>query len=214
MLEQHRKQATELENRLNSLSLELSSSERAREQERRLAQQAREEARKGDCLQLEMLEKSLKLKSKELSQVKQAARHVLSQRSDIETFFLDALSFVRRRAGSEKSRRVAADRFPPIAASNTSLVESPWPGEGQREVADVSELSWEQKEQVLRMLFAQMNGKRVFSKRQPRVHGDKLKKVELISSDEICSDTLSDSEHSSKAFITQSSTQDVSVDIN
>ena len=213
MSEQQRRQASELEGKLHSLGFELSNSERARQEETRLALLGREEARQGDCLQVELLQRSLKLKCKEMSQVKQAARHVLAQRSDIETFFLDALSFVRRQADSERSRRVASEKFPPISVSGSSVVESSQPADREGEAAEVSELSWEQKEQVLRMLFAQMNGKRVFSKRQTRVQGDKLKRVDkMLNSDEVSSDTLTESEHSSKAFITQSSTQDVSVD--
>ena len=166
----------------------------------------REQARMNDCLQLELLQRSLVLKCKELTRVKQAARRVLDQRSDVETFFLDALTFVRKQSGNERSRR-QGERLPPISGSLVRTVEKTHTVPD--EVVDVGELSWKQKEQVLRMLFAQMNGKNVFSKRKQNTHAKiqhHYDSTEYLHSSDLISDSYLD-EDSSKVFITQSDTQ-------
>ena len=158
--EQQKRQIAMLDSNLRSMSVELKNSERAREENMLIAVVEKEKARKDDYVQLEMLERRIKLKCKELCQVKQAARLVLQQRSDIETFFLDALAFVRKQVNGDKVRRKVGERLPPITGNNMmSMVErGSFSHNEQSCTVDVSELAWEQKEQVLRMLFAVMGG--------------------------------------------------------
>ncbi|KAI6657185.1 Basal body-orientation factor 1 [Oopsacas minuta] len=209
--EQQKKQISLLDYKLYSLGLELSNSESVREQNMQLAIVEKEDARKDDCVQLELLQRSVKLKNKELCQVKQAARLVLQQRSDIETFFLDALSFVRKQiVGSERSRRVN-EKLPPITGNTSVVDKNSFPVDGQTDTVDIGELTWEQKEQVLRMLFAQMNGNKVFSKKQNHIRDDKVKRDNLRNLDNHSSSDITTSENSSNTFITQSDNQDISI---
>ena len=200
-----------LDTNLRSIGVELKNSESIIEANIRIAVVEKEKARKDDYVQLEMLERRIKLKCKELCQVKQAARIILQQRSDVETFFLDALAFVRKHVSSEKLRRKVIERLPPITGNNMSMVERSSLSQNEQScTVDVSELAWEQKEQVLRMLFAQMNGKNVFSKKQSSVSDEKSKKdnsqiLEDLNSSEITS------ENASNTFITQSDNQDISI---
>ena len=200
-----------LDSNLRSIGVELKNSESTREENMHIAVVEKEKARKDDYVQLEMLERRIKLKCKELCQVKQAARIILQQRSDIESFFLDALAFVRKQVISEKVRRKVRERLPPITGNNTSMVERGSLSQNEQSYTiDVSELAWEQKEQVLTMLFAQMNGKKVFSKKQSSVSDDKSKKdnsqiLEDLNTSEITS------ENASNTFITQNDIQDISI---
>ncbi|KAI8913328.1 hypothetical protein EDD86DRAFT_244973 [Gorgonomyces haynaldii] len=81
---------------------------------------------------LKRLKANLARKTLEMKHIKILAQHILNQRSDLEKFFMDSL---------EMSKKI-----PPIQSSTT---------ENKR---DLSDLTWEEREKVLRVLFAKMNG--------------------------------------------------------
>lgn len=172
--------------------------------------------------EIKRLQRIIKLKDQECNRMKIVARNIVKERSDLETFFHQALQQVRDEIGNSRARYVTAAKdayhrkmlaatqaggageFPKVrtftdnqhstnsvmddlkAAADTSKLE------GKQ---DISQLSWEQKEKVLRLLFARMNRvKRTSSsnreelpaprKKQPENSEELRKKIVETSLDE------------------------------
>lgn len=133
--------------------------------------------------EIEKLNKTLELKSKEMNKVKKLAKNILEQRSDIEKFFLDSLDYVkkqiivtrneyRKEANAVYNQRMLAAHlgqveYPKIrtftkkfdAFSTNNVYKDLEQAEKWYDVnnlVDLADLTWEQKEQVLRELFARM----------------------------------------------------------
>ncbi|KAG2441078.1 hypothetical protein HXX76_003931 [Chlamydomonas incerta] len=92
----------------------------------------------------EALRRLVKLKTRELKNVRRLAQEVLLQRSDVEAFLLSSLHAVRREIERE------------------SLWPSRQPGDtaaaaGRAVANDIKDLPWEDRERVLRLLFAKIN---------------------------------------------------------
>lgn len=128
-------------------------------------------------------ERTLELKNKEMNKIRKLARGILDQRSEVEKFFLDSLEYVkgeisRNRAQYRKDaeeaynkRMLAAHQghapFPKVRTfketkhstnsvfSDLSVAED-W--SHLNSTVDIADLTWEQRERVLRLLFAKMNG--------------------------------------------------------
>ena len=115
----------------------------------------------------------LNAKERELKTLRRLAKDILRQRSDVEQFFLDSLEYVREQAVKEATERKRKfDReylsqvrdatmnkgvaFPSIGRSPFMGTQSKLPTAAEQKV-DLAELTWEDKEQVLRMLFAKIN---------------------------------------------------------
>ncbi|KAM3850902.1 basal body-orientation factor 1 [Vipera latastei] len=136
--------------------------------------------------EIEKLEQLLEMKAKEISRVKKLARNILNERTEVEKFFLDALEQVRQEIISSRKcykqvaqaayqRKMMAafagkEEYPKIRTFNDNahstnsvqmdLLEAEKWTNIQKGKVDISELTWEQKERVLRLLFAKMNGLR------------------------------------------------------
>ncbi|XP_037550854.1 basal body-orientation factor 1-like [Nematolebias whitei] len=135
-------------------------------------------------VELDKLQKVLHMREEEMKHVKQLACIVVDKRKEVENFFHEALAHVREeidasrlhykkealRDYQRRLREATAGKikFPPIRTFNknpnsTSSVyadmeaTAKWPYPAGSEV-HVSDLTWEQKEQVLSLLFAKMNG--------------------------------------------------------
>jgi hypothetical protein len=133
--------------------------------------------------ELDKLRKTLELKNKEMSKMKKLAKNILEQRSDIERFFLDSLDFVKRQIIFNRNEyRKEASQFynSKMIAAHLGQIEYPkvrtfsksphstnnvFKDLEQAEkwldinkLIDLNDLTWEQREQVLRELFARMNG--------------------------------------------------------
>ncbi|KAL0598563.1 Basal body-orientation factor 1 [Plecturocebus cupreus] len=132
---------------------------------------------------IDKLQHFLQMKDREMNLVKKLAKNILDERTEVERFFLDALHQVKQQilvsrkhykqiaqaAFSLKMRAVCAGRTecPQIRtfdgrehstnSVNQDLLEAEkWTHtEGN---VDIGDLTWEQKEKVLRLLFAKMNG--------------------------------------------------------
>ncbi|CAN0140295.1 unnamed protein product, partial [Ectocarpus sp. 4 AP-2014] len=120
------------------------------------------------------LRQLLMLKNRELKNVRKLSQYILDQRNEVETFFLEALEEVRRyivdrrqkqyrRAVVEYNLRVREasrnqTKFPKIR--DVSVLDpgppSSLPTNPDTKV-DISSLTWEDKERVLRLLFAKIN---------------------------------------------------------
>ncbi|XP_064602110.1 basal body-orientation factor 1-like [Liolophura sinensis] len=134
-------------------------------------------------VELDKLQRVIELKSKEMNKVKRLARNILDQRTELERFFLESLEQVKREISANQAqyrhdahlayqqKMLAAHagkaEFPKIRTFNKSetstnsvykdleAAEKLYNEVGK---VDVSELTWEQKERVLRYLFGRMNG--------------------------------------------------------
>ena len=133
--------------------------------------------------EIEKLNKTLELKTKEMNKVKKLAKNILEQRSDIERFFLDSLDYVKKQISTTRNdyrkeantvynhRMLAAHmgqaEYPKVrtftkkfdAFSTNNVFKDleqaeKWYDFGN--LVDLADLTWEQKEQVLRELFARM----------------------------------------------------------
>ncbi|XP_036061722.1 basal body-orientation factor 1 isoform X1 [Onychomys torridus] len=134
-------------------------------------------------VEIDKLQQLLQMKDREMNRVKKLAKNILDERTEVEQFFLDALYQVKQQilvnrkhykqiaqaAFNLKMRTACAGRteYPRIRtfdgkehstnSVNQDLMEAEkWPIT-QKNV-DIGDLTWEQKEKVLRLLFARMNG--------------------------------------------------------
>ncbi|XP_054988922.1 basal body-orientation factor 1 [Sorex araneus] len=129
------------------------------------------------------LQHLLHMKDREMNRVKKLAKNILDERTEVERFFLDALHEVKQQilvnrkyykqlaqtAFNFKMREACAGRseYPKIRtfngkmhstnSVNQDLTEAEKWTNIQEDV-DIGDLTWEQKEKVLRLLFAKMNG--------------------------------------------------------
>ncbi|XP_055394591.1 basal body-orientation factor 1 isoform X1 [Bubalus kerabau] len=148
----------------------------------KLQQQAMVENQAGQ-VEIFKLQQLLQMKDKEMNRIKKLAKNILDERTEVERFFLDALHQVKKQilfsrkhykqvaqtAFNLKMREACAGRmeYPKIRtfdgrehstnSVNQDLMEADKWTDIQGNV-DIGDLTWEQKEKVLRLLFAKMNG--------------------------------------------------------
>ncbi|XP_061823884.2 basal body-orientation factor 1-like [Nerophis lumbriciformis] len=134
-------------------------------------------------LELEKLKRVLSMREKELKHIKRLASTIVAQRTELEQFFHEALAQVKeeivasRLQYKKEAQQVyhftlkKADagklKFPPIRTfhntpPSTNSVYSDMEAaarwtHGLGSQVEMSDLTWEEKEQVLRLLFAKMN---------------------------------------------------------
>ncbi|XP_024915488.1 basal body-orientation factor 1 [Cynoglossus semilaevis] len=172
-----RAKVTSLEQTLEQNAKEVEEGER-KEKEKALVRASAEQ------VEMEKLQKVLAMRERELGHIKRLATSVVKQRTELEKFFHEALAQVkqeivdsRQRYKKEalqayrwKVREATAGKlkFPPIrtfhkSPHSTNSVHADmeaaaaWTHHPGSKV-EISDLTWEQKEQVLRLLFARMNG--------------------------------------------------------
>ncbi|NXI72452.1 BBOF1 factor, partial [Anseranas semipalmata] len=137
-------------------------------------------------VEIKKLQQLLEMKDQEMNRVKKLARNILNERTEVERFFLDALEHVKqeiiasRKHYKEKAQAAyyrkmleacaGMEEFPKIKTFKSNInstnsvyrdleeAEKCYWEKVQFEKVDISELTWEQKERVLRLLFAKMNG--------------------------------------------------------
>uniref|UniRef100_A0A3Q2ZNI8 Basal body orientation factor 1b n=1 Tax=Kryptolebias marmoratus TaxID=37003 RepID=A0A3Q2ZNI8_KRYMA len=135
-------------------------------------------------VELDKLQKVLSMREEEIRRVRQLASIIVDKRKEMENFFHQALDHVREEIDASRLRykkealrdyqwrlreaTAGKIKFPPIRTFNknpnsTNSVyadmeaAAKWPYSPGSEV-QISDLTWEQKEQVLSLLFAKMNG--------------------------------------------------------
>ena len=112
------------------------------------------------------LRRLLKIKNKELRHMKELAATIITQRSETEQFFLESLAEVKeiikfekkngnRKVSTAKKGAASKTGFPPLTGKSGSA------GHGQADIFDgdkikvtLQDLTWDDKELVLRVLFA------------------------------------------------------------
>ncbi|CAC5418876.1 Basal body-orientation factor 1 [Mytilus coruscus] len=134
-------------------------------------------------IEIAKLQRVIELKNKEMNKVKRLAKNILDQRTELERFFLESLEQVRMEINANQAQyRQDAQKayqqkmlnaysgkgdYPRIRTFNKSdqstnnVYSDLQAAEKMYDIGgkvDVSDLTWEQKEKVLRYLFARMNG--------------------------------------------------------
>lgn len=189
---QHKKQISELEEKVRTLEKSLSHVVREFEAERVALVQTAENETRNSRAEISRLQRIVELKTKEMNRVKRLAKTILDQRTEVEQFFLDSLEYVKNEiirnriqyrkdaqnayqqrmleahAGHGDFPRVRTFRQMDSSTNNVfdDLKEAErWTGiQGK---VDLTELTWEQRERILRLLFAKMNGFK--DKRRPKM---------------------------------------------
>ncbi|XP_046859843.1 basal body-orientation factor 1-like [Xenia sp. Carnegie-2017] len=143
------------------------------------------------------LNKMIELKTKEMNRVKRLAKNILDQRNEIEHFLLDSLEHVKNEIAKNRSQyrkdahaayqermleaHSGRGNYPKIRTFNKwdtstnsvfdDLKEAEiWTGFEER--VDINDLTWEQRERVLRLLFAKLNGHKSKQRRPVRALED------------------------------------------
>uniref|UniRef100_A0A3B4Y8W8 Basal body orientation factor 1a n=1 Tax=Seriola lalandi dorsalis TaxID=1841481 RepID=A0A3B4Y8W8_SERLL len=130
-------------------------------------------------VELEKLQKVLTMRERELGHIKRLASTVVEQRTELEQFFHESLAQVKQEVMASrlqykkealqayrwrlKEATAGKLKFPPIrtfheSPHSTNSVYSDM--EAAATKVEISDLTWEQREQVLRLLFAKMNGQK------------------------------------------------------
>ncbi|NXD75707.1 BBOF1 factor, partial [Halcyon senegalensis] len=137
-------------------------------------------------VEIKKLQQLLEMKDREMNRVKKLAWNILNERTEVERFFLDALEHVKQEIIASRKRYkkkaqttyyrkmmeacAGKEEFPQIKTFRSNInstnnvyrdleeAEKCYWGKKQFEKVDISDLTWEQKERVLRLLFAKMNG--------------------------------------------------------
>jgi len=167
------KEIKELSAKVKSLERTLSHSVASYEKEKDTL--VKEDQRKLAEVELDSqgLRQLVRLKSKELTHVKRLASIILQKRNEVETFLLDSIELVkaelaRRRAEEERNMPRSRGRLPQLGTSRPSnLPASP------DEHIDIRDLTWDDRERVLRLLFAKINNAAPFPQMPPHpLHDD------------------------------------------
>ncbi|XP_078090481.1 basal body-orientation factor 1-like isoform X2 [Mustelus asterias] len=133
-------------------------------------------------VEIARLQAVIKLKDKEMNRVKKLAKNILDQRTEVELFFLQALDEVKQQIFHSRAQYKQAAQFayqklmlnastgkedyPKIRTFNKSEYSTNCVYQDMEDAdkcnyvgkVNISDLTWEQKEKVLRLLFAKMNG--------------------------------------------------------
>ncbi|NXL86805.1 BBOF1 factor, partial [Alectura lathami] len=184
-INQQKAQTGDLQRKVEKLEMALSHVTRELERQTQKTQPRALIENQASMVKIKKLQKLLEMKNWEMNRVKKLARNILNARTEVERFFLDALEHVNQEiVASRKHYKETAqgayyrrmlkacagmDKFPKIKTFNSKTNSSNSVYRDLEEVGkccwekvhfekvDISELTWEQKERVLRLLFAKMN---------------------------------------------------------
>ncbi|XP_064368403.1 basal body-orientation factor 1 isoform X2 [Dromaius novaehollandiae] len=185
-INQQKAQIGDLQHKVEKLEMALCHMTREFETETQRTQHQALIQNEAGMMEVKKLQQLLEMKDREMNRVKKLARNILDERTEVERFFLDALEHVKqeiiasRKHYKEKAQTAyyrkmmdacaGKEEFPKIKTfkSNINSTNSVYKDleeaekcnweKIQFEKVDISELTWEQKERVLRLLFAKMNG--------------------------------------------------------
>ncbi|XP_062503470.1 basal body-orientation factor 1-like [Corticium candelabrum] len=220
----HKRQIKELREKVETLEQTLTQVVREFEVEKEILRRQTEAELKNSRDEISRLQRQLEMRNKETNHIKLLAKNLLLQRSDVETFFLDALEHVKKeisinRAEYRKHALVAYQKsvaaaqrgeqelprvrtFRLLDQSTNSVYKDLEQAESWSHVSskvDVGDLTWEQKEQLLRFLFAKMNGQG----KQKRKAEHSQHSLVPLTKDEDRSEQHGESIKEEQTFITQ-----------
>ncbi|TMW63084.1 hypothetical protein Poli38472_005702 [Pythium oligandrum] len=179
---------------IRDLEKQMSESVAALEREKYVLENKSEKEIEEMTLDVEGLRRLVRLKNKELRNLRRLAQTILDQRTDVEIFFLDALEHVKREIETERRRQKEQEmeryhiqmhkasglkglplRFPLLSSSGDTSPAHVLPS-GSRDSdsrhfsdkVDLRQLTWEDKERVLRLVFAKINGVQSYADATPQ----------------------------------------------
>ncbi|XP_069493744.1 basal body-orientation factor 1 isoform X2 [Ambystoma mexicanum] len=184
---QQKAQVAELQKKVERLETALSHTSREFKSELQKSEEKSLVQNHAGKVELEKLQKVLEMKDRQMNRVKKLARNILEERKEVERFFVEALGQVKMEiASSRQYYKQAAqvvyqrkmfdatagrEEFPRVRTFNVNehstnnvhqdLQEAEKWTNLQSGMVDISDLTWEQKEKVLRLLFAKMNGEKI-----------------------------------------------------
>ena len=99
--------------------------------------------------------------------MKRLSAIILQKRNEVETFLLDSIEFVkgevgRRRAEEERSMPRSRSRLPALGGGKPSNLPA-----SAEEHIDIRDLTWDDRERVLRLLLAKINNSAPFPQMPP-----------------------------------------------
>ncbi|ORX84940.1 hypothetical protein BCR32DRAFT_242164 [Anaeromyces robustus] len=160
----------ELQNKVMSMEYTLSHIVREFDQEKEIISKLAKKEIDKVRYTVDTLKSELNIRIRQMKQIKRIAQHILDQRTDLETFFMDALEHVRleicrekeekrKREAEEYNKKIRSVLNPKKNSTDDSEEELEEVKEKPKPVkVDITQLSWKDKERVLRVLFAKMNG--------------------------------------------------------
>mmetsp|Transcript_43042 Transcript_43042/g.69851 ORF Transcript_43042/g.69851 Transcript_43042/m.69851 type:complete len:487 (-) Transcript_43042:94-1554(-) len=173
------KEIKDLHAKVKSLERSLEQVVKELEDERARTSSANVAAASESQSEIAALKKLVKIRNKEYRQIRKLATEIINQRTEVETFFLDALDYVKRerqaqldeerRAGQEAYRQQMKEatlkpgvKFPTIRPTTLKTDPTGITGPSQLptlpgQKVDIKDLTWDDKERVLRLLFAKIN---------------------------------------------------------
>ncbi|XP_052639679.1 basal body-orientation factor 1 [Harpia harpyja] len=179
-------QIGDLQHKVAKLEMALCCMTRQSERETQKTQHQALRENQASMVEIKKLQQLLEMKDREMNRVKKLARNILNERTEVERFFLDALEHVKQEIVSSRKHYkkkaqtayyrkmmeacAGKEEFPKIKTFKSNInstnsvyrdleeAEKCYWEKIQFEKVDISELTWEQKERVLRLLFAKMNG--------------------------------------------------------
>eukprot|EP00026_Physarum_polycephalum_P005141 Phypoly_transcript_05170.p1 GENE.Phypoly_transcript_05170~~Phypoly_transcript_05170.p1 ORF type:complete len:487 (+),score=116.94 Phypoly_transcript_05170:90-1550(+) len=111
------------------------------------------------------LKRLLYLKGIELRKIRLLAHEIIDQRSDLEQYFHDSLEYVK----NEKARQLQKQTTKLSPKTTTTTTQFKIDATQQIRLED---LTWEEKERVLRILFSKINSAQSLGKPKHLLHGD------------------------------------------
>jgi len=173
----------ELSDKIKTLEKSLSHVVREFETEKKAIVHRSDVENEAGKVELVKLQRVIELKTREMNKVKRLAKNILDERTELERFFLMSLDQVKAEVAANQAQyrkdahaayrqkmleaHAGKGEFPKIRTfganenSTNSVFRDVEAAEMLYDVSgkvDISELTWEQKERVLRYLFAKMNG--------------------------------------------------------
>jgi len=154
-------------------SLEKSLGQVVKDYERKIQMASESHERRTKELELESqgLRQLLKLKSKELANVKRLAQLILEKRNEVETFLLESIDEVKAQIAKERpqmarggSRRTVLPLITPSERKAVSNLPR-----AIEEHVDIADLTWPDRERVLRLLFAKINNSEPMQQMAPHL---------------------------------------------
>ncbi|KAL2095448.1 hypothetical protein ACEWY4_010167 [Coilia grayii] len=178
-----KKEILELRSKVDMLERALNVMSSQFEHEKKQIQEHALVSSQTNCTELEKMQKLLAHHERELTRVKRISHTILQQRTELEVFFHGALEQVKQEILSNRLQyrqealeaykrrmsgaRAGREEYPRIRTFNrklnstnsvfSDLEEAEKWTNMQSTRLDIAELTWEQKEKVLRLLFAKMN---------------------------------------------------------
>ncbi|XP_005096741.1 basal body-orientation factor 1 isoform X2 [Aplysia californica] len=191
-VKQQKETIKELSDKIKTLEKSLSHVVREFETEQKSIVQRSETENQAGKVELVKLQRVIELKTREMNKVKRLAKNILDERTELERFFLMSLEQVKAEVAANQAQyrkdahaayrqkmleaHTGKGDFPKIRTFNqmehstNSVFRDVEAAEMLYDVSgkvDISDLTWEQKERVLRYLFAKMNGNKTSQRYAP-----------------------------------------------